>query len=223
MAIKVVDLGGTEGWTEKEVVKAIDLNDTFNAMVDKLQTLTAFWLNDFLYDVYEDFDSYSVGDFTSNTKWDVSGTGSCSIENSQVAGGTTNELYIDTYQNNMTVTSLLIPSNRHIFARLNWSYFIGATNGSITQTFSIGNDTDGFSDVRHYYISSYRKEANSEANVLIIAKGDNKYDAYWGGKKVLSDLELLNGCQLKFYVAHATSTGYSRWYIDDVRVSKGSV
>ena len=57
---------------EREVVKAVDINDTFDALVDKVQTLTTFWLNDELYDVYDDFSFYSVSsNIVTNSLWEV--------------------------------------------------------------------------------------------------------------------------------------------------------
>ena len=55
MAIKNTAIGGTD-WTQ-ERLKAEDLNDTFDAMASKVNTLSAFWLNSDLYDVYDNFNT----------------------------------------------------------------------------------------------------------------------------------------------------------------------
>ena len=100
MAIRNASLGGSD-WGNEELTST-DLNDTFDAVVNKVQTLSAFWLNSDLYDVYDDFDSYSTGAFTTNTNWTVSlsQTGYeiayANISNTQNAGGSTNELHLYT-------------------------------------------------------------------------------------------------------------------------------
>lgn len=76
MAIKNTALGGTD-WGAEEAINNTDLNDTIDAAVSKIQQLSAFWLNDELYDVYDDFDGEmyveihassvsAVGDFSIN-------------------------------------------------------------------------------------------------------------------------------------------------------------
>ena len=60
MAIKNTNLGGTDWAFEESPVAAADLNDTFDAAVVALRTNPAFWLNSDTYDVYDDFNSYSI-------------------------------------------------------------------------------------------------------------------------------------------------------------------
>ena len=75
MAIKNTNLGGTD-WVTDETLYSADLNDTFDAAFEKIQTISNFWLNSDLYSVYDDMESYSIGAFTTNAKWSVSGGGS---------------------------------------------------------------------------------------------------------------------------------------------------
>jgi hypothetical protein len=79
MVIKNTTLGGTD-WTQ-ERIKAEDLNDTFNAMASKVNTLSAFWLNSELYDVYDDFESFGQNPYVEIVATSVSSLGDFSINN----------------------------------------------------------------------------------------------------------------------------------------------
>ena len=238
MAIRNTELGGTD-WENGEILEAPDLNDTFDAGTSKIQTLTAFWLNDELYDVYDDFDSYSTGAFTTNAKWDVStsgggisgGSGSTNIEivESQNAGGVGKELYIRAQaqvfsssgsSRTVDITSLQIPKNVHTFARIRTDVIQSRfASGSVVQTGGYTIDFGFPQDTQHTGLSPrYHR-------FLAIAKGDDKYDVYVGGRKAGDNITNSTGqWQFKVTAASGSSNGHEwRVYIDDVRVSKSSV
>lgn len=199
---------------------------------------TAFWLDSNQYTVYDDFDSYSTGTFSSNSNWTISSANQANayITASNNAGGSTNELDLRINSNNasnntITATSLLIPSNRHIFARCAAIYGNWPDDGfNPDLQISIGNATDGYTIIIDkfdgWFVNGSVEIPNDYFDVFIVAKGSNTYDAYWGGKKVQSNLSLPNGCQLRFYLKIDTvsvANYTSHLYVDDVRYSNNEV
>ena len=239
MAIRGSALGGTD-WGN-EGLTYTDLNDTFNALTNKVQTLTTFWLNSDLYEVYDDFESYSTGNFETNAKWDITITltsggtgnyGTSTIESSTAAGGTGKELKLFAYGNyqysgyrNATVTAVSndLPSNKHVFTRL----YYGNNNArwASNSVIQVGLNS---------YQTIYQIPSNVDSQVsypfvnsllLVIAKGGNYYDVYVGGKLIQSNVYTTSPqLQFRVFSQSGNSTGSrSQLHIDDVRISKGSV
>jgi hypothetical protein len=226
---------------EREVVKAEDMNDTIDAMVNKVQTLTAFWLNSELYDIYDDFDSYSTGTFTTNDKWTVTATktgsgaaiSNISILESQLAGGSGKELYIRSQANlsggntagmNVKVETKEFPKNRHIFARIRSKVEQSriATSSEVRLVFGGTNYVFDFGfeqDVQHTNMP------HRYFNLNVIAKGNDLYDIYIGGFKVAENKENTTGqWALEVRASGNTSNGHDwRVHFDDVLYSKGEV
>jgi hypothetical protein len=237
MAIRNDLLGGSD-WEEKNLLTSQDLNDTFNAAVNKVQTLTAFWLNPELYDVYDDFESYSVGAFTTNAKWTVSGT--ASIASEDFGEGTTKVCRLNPSittsgptTTNISITSLGLLDNRHTFAKIKIFSFRNGTNNSQHQTilkFKLGEQT-----TKTIFIASAGGVLNSDStsivevyfNILVLAKGSNKYDVYANSKLIYSGVTEADPNIFIEATASTnnsnTSTVYLTTSIDDVRQSKGTV
>lgn len=225
---------------ECEKLTAADLNDTFDAAVTKIQSLSAFWLNSDLYDVYDDFDSYSTGTLTTNTNWTVfdNSTGSdwgsnVEISATTYAGGTSKELLIEgTNDNNATgdnldvgVTSRALENNKHVFA----GYYIS----DLWRTLSDTDDRpmyqvsiDGGSN--YYNVCEKGYTYNGDilyGSILVVALGSDNYDLYIGRKKVQSNVNVADlEITFRIYVVNAVgapgANAYSRWYIDDIRQAK---
>jgi len=228
MAIRNNSLGGTD-WGN-EGLTYTDLNDTFDAATSKIQSLSAFWLNDELYDVYDDFDSYSTGAFTGNTKWSTSGD--IDIVNSQNAGGTTNEVRIKAYQfangsDTSSITSLDLDNNKHTYFRLYSSWGLSNDNFSDHEVrIIINGSTYKIFDNSFPGAGSTHISGNLKSDVLIIAKGSNIYDIYLGGKKVGNDVTITDlEIEIENYVnAGGSSSNLTlNTYIDDIRQSKSVI
>ena len=216
---------------EREVLLSGDLNDTFDALANKVNTLTTFWLNDDLYDVYDDFESYSVGAFTTNAKWVVTtntvsgGSASATINSSTNAGGTGKELALNmtgsnNISNNQTVTIAFadFPLNQHVFMRLWSSYSKSTSGGTVTFRFKI-NSTN-------YTINTYTANGTTATplSLLLIAKGSGVYDVYSTCSKLIaSDVDLTSATVAIELYAFESTTNAKNVYVDDVRVSKGTV
>jgi len=71
MAIRNIELGGASDWSDGQVLDDDDLNDTFDAVSDRSQSLSAFWLNTDLYAVWDDFEDETLGTYTTDTEWTI--------------------------------------------------------------------------------------------------------------------------------------------------------
>ena len=217
MAIKNTKLGGTD-WAIGDNIKAADMNDTVNALVDKVQSLSNFWLNSFLSDTYDDFSSYSVGTFTTNSKWNITLGKSipetnprAEIVSATTAGGTGKELQLianttgygsSVKTSSATATTLSLVANRHTYCKLALDLNKNSSAYYARQTVQFGNATDGWSTV------FTRNGATNTSNigqiltsVLVVARGGNLYDVYYAGKLMLSSVSKPNGAQLSFTAA----------------------
>lgn len=224
---------------EREVVKAVDINDTFDALVNKVQTLTAFWLNDELYDVYDDFESYSVGAFSSNAKWDVNiiNGGSADIVLSTVSGGTSKELRFgrttssssDTGDTSGAILKMIdYPSNKHAFMRVALGGSTSGPSGGVLEhrvrtevSFNKGTNYD---DALNFSSSSGTLGSSSGFTTIhVVAKGSDQYDCFIGGKLVRTVTDGSFEIWIRGTLGRISNVSSSQTYIDDVRVSKGVV
>lgn len=216
----------TTAVAEKEVFTSTDVNDTFDALFVKVQTLSTFWLNSDLYSVYDNFNSYTTGAITSNTNWTFTGTAEISATTN--AGGDTKELLLTatapaTSTVTATASTKLLNDNRHTFARIYIS-----TNGISNNTIS------GFAAVRFANTGSYYNILNwgttgvqaqtVVSNIMVHCTGSGNYDLYIGGKKMASysGVSAANA-QILDIRASATTSGVASTdatthvYVDDVR------
>lgn len=223
MAIRTVALGGTD-WTS-EILDSADLNDTIAALWDKVKTLTCFWLNSDLYDVYDDFNSYSTAAFPTNSKWTITGT--ANITATTNAGGDTKELQViasHTGSGSATSTakSILLADNKHTFARL-----YASTTRSGVDNATTGSGQVRFGNTGSYFSFLTGTNAGTDSatsSVMVINTGTDAYDLYLGGKVVASytsvaavDAQL----EIRAYADGATSATQTTYvYCDDVRQSK---
>lgn len=232
MAIKNTLLGGTD-WTSSDNCSYADLNDTFDALFEFCAGQAVWYLNSNLYDVYDDFDSYSTGTFSTNTDWEIikggeSGvTETAEIVESTNAGGSTKELKLtvqgdENYNNNATVTAKTInlPANKSFFCRIYAKLFhVVADDSSWARLrIGLGNATaiTVMESKNDFGVGTY-----AFLSVLVVAKGSNTYDVYVGGKKIISGTVQANP-QLSIiaYGEGRSGEGCANIYIDDVRSSK---
>ena len=222
--------------TEEEVVKAVDMNDTYDALTNTIRSLSVFWLNDELYDVYDDFDSYSVGAITTNTNWTFStaGGGTTTIASSTIAGGSGKELLLFAKPSGTTTgeaeaVTKLLADDKH--KQLKYAIFVddnagGDLNSTVTVQIKIGSQS---------YTNIYRFSATNDiisnsqvfnGDILVIAKGSNVYDVYAGGRKVFDNVTEADP-QLGLKVTTSGNTSFSHldvtMYVDDVVESKGTI
>lgn len=228
MAIRNTLLGGTD-WNG-EAVTDYDLNDTFNAAYNLARQNPVFWLNSNFYNVYDDFESYSTGAFTSNAKWTVSvagGSSSCTIASSTTSGGTGKELILDAVSgagdNNSydvivnTETNL---QNGHVHIRGYVS--LGSTN-IYAASFAVQLGTSGYTTITTSGSSTTRTHY---VDILIVALGSNLYDVYVNSKKIISSYNGSSNRKLYLKVSSGGSNAgaiHGTLYIDDVRESAVSI
>ena len=180
------------------------------------------------YDVYDDFESYSTGAFVTNTDWTVVTNGpTAEVVSSTVTGGTGNCLKVicntALVSKSITITSLTLPAQKSCYAKLAIGYgATGGSGGSTSASISIGlvgatgviSNATANSNPGSYYSTS--------TSLLVIYKGDDKYDVYIGGKKIATDLVdatpqiLISGTTNGF-----TGEGINvTVYVDDIVMSK---
>jgi len=212
MTVKNINLGGASNWVSLENLSSTDLNDTFNAAFNKIQTLTNFWLNAELHTVYDDFTGYSTGAMATNTNWTVTasstGTGgtvtnSCTVVASNLAGGTSGrelELYADVdgsgvaRTSTIEVTSKLLADNKHKHCVFLLTPFPGNSNDTftvtITATLYFGSQTLSlFSQTLKNNANSYVPSGvYGQFIVDVVALGSGNYDVYVNGYKRFSNV-----------------------------------
>lgn len=241
MAIRSTVLGGTDIALKEAGILSADWNDTFDAVASKITTLSTFWLNSDLYDVYDNFDAYDTGDMSTNTNWTVttaveSGDNAeyqgAYVSETQQAGGSTKELRVTGSASafgtglwgECTVTSKLLASNKHTHAKIRFVTGSGSNVTALTFTISVGNGTDGFTNIYTYNINTANLSGLPQTMIMLIAKGSNAYDTYIGGLKVSTSLSLANGAQLKFYCKSDADSALPIYiYVDYVIQSQNEV
>jgi hypothetical protein len=239
MAVKNTLLGGTN-WATKEFFRSQDLNDTFDAAVNKVRTLTAFWLNDELYDVYDDFESYTAGDFTTNSNWTVSlsttllGQATASIGTSNSVTGTSNKILTITARGDagvstggsatVVLTSLQIPNNKHVYIPIVKGGFVSTTGSpSNPQEIQIKLGTGSYIDVFMAPGTNERHRGDVPTYFLIIYKGGNLFDIYYGPRKIATNYSsTTSNFQIRIYGNGVNGTNQNL-KIGDILLSKGTV
>lgn len=241
MAIRNIKLGGSSDFTT-EGLNITDLNDTFDAAAEKIQSLSAFWLNSDLYDVYEDFDSLTTGTFTGNTDFSVSNSsgggsaaGECLINaTSTISSGKMLQLTASDdggggpFGASCTVKTLTLDSNKHTIVKYQNPSWNSTENDGFTErpnTIAVGNDTDGWTNIFTANNSVEDPSANNHTYkeqkgiLFIVAKGDDEYDCYDTYTK--TNITLTNGLQLKFYCGISIDNTYTKYFnIDDILQAK---
>lgn len=225
MAVKNSNLGGSD-WGSSTVIKSIDLNDTFDAAINILRTNPAFWLNTNSYDVYDDFDSISLGSFSSgNDDWDVTVTGSASITNtsSVLAGGSNKEIAMRLTANSagaVTMSATSFNTNRSIFTRVYGKFGSAASSGSNDTTFSFSlNGTNWYTCVLQ---DDEGSDDTFNSMILVVAEGDDTYTIYFGGKVIASSVTVANA-KPHYKLAGDGDSFALDINLDDVRYTKTSV
>jgi hypothetical protein len=219
--------------TEREIIKAVDMNDTFNAMYNNIAANPAFNLNSTLYTTYDDWEAYSLGNFAGSATWTAgtvveggSATGTLTVISSSLVTGTANKvLDVEAHWGgggtgaaHITFNSLTMTAAKHIFIPV--LYAMQSSNGySMTCELSL----DG---VTYYTVMSFAGTGASSSNIsipsniLVVSLGSSTYDIYSGGNKIASAITAASP-QLYFKVGTASSNSSARSdvYIGDVRRS----
>jgi len=181
---------------------------------------TPWYFDSDKYTVYDNFNSYSTGTFSSNTKWTASSNNY--IVASTNAGGDTKEVEmrsVDTTNKLVTLKAIDLTANKSTWFRYWLSHtYVGQGTGGTPRAYVT---IDGGTNYYEIYQGGMGQNANvSFANeILVVALGSGVYDVYSGGKKVISSntpstFEL----GIKIQGVDRTSVDeYVRIYIDDVR------
>jgi hypothetical protein len=228
MTIKNTNLGGSD-WTDNNTLNYVDLNDTFNAVYNQMKVLPAFYLNTAFYDVYDDFESYGVGSFTTNAKWTVTpGSGLVTIASSTNAGGSGKEIVINSNgANSAEIKAIANTANKHIFVRV---CCIGTVSGGLNSSTSTGVfnfKIEGQSYTPCVTFGPYNSGGAGTAwtEILVVALGSNQYDVYAGGKKIFANVTAATP-NLYFQSVGSTANGTTSsiiTYLDDVRQCKSAM
>jgi hypothetical protein len=245
MAIRNITLGGGSNFGS-ETLTSDDLNDTFEAAANKLKTMSAFWLNSYFYTVFDDFESYSVGAFTTGTKWTVatSGTGShtesVTIASSTNAGGSGKELILSTSTgggssndySRCQLTSNTFSANKHKFLKLFCDVDSGTGTGALTTSIAIsfngGTNYDTvFTGGKPGTSGGAVARGSAYMEVHMVATGSNGFDCYVGGKLIRSvtaaSPQIIIRTQSTSDNAVSSASIHFLVYIDDVMESAYSV
>jgi len=171
--------------------------------VAKIGDVAAFWLDSDRYDVYDDFESYSVGAFTSNTKWTASSTGSTISEVSGDKQINLQASYSGTSAGNTSETlfSETLSQNKHAFFDI-FANLVFANNGGNNVVYTQVDIGDGtpitiFSNTIGGDFTNNSITFYTYSSLFIVSLGSNNYDVYLGGKKVKSNVNISN-VQLDF-------------------------
>ena len=203
----------------------------------RAELLCTFWLDSNYYDLFDDFESYDLGAFVTNTKWTISlTTESGAAGYANIIAATINvsgqELEISSkgeatggpYEGTATATTKTLASNKHTFVK--YKYITSATgvaDNSASSRISVGNGTQGFTEVVSSIISGASGDQKTGNGIIFIeAVGGNEYNVYVG--YTVTNLALADGCQLRFYSQRDCDTddlGYV--YVDDLRQSKVTI
>lgn len=231
--------------SEKEIVKAVDLKDTFDAAANYLKTLSMFWLNSYLYDVYDDFESYSTGAFTSNANWTVTlseagaATAAATVESSTNAGGTGKELKLTcTVEDDLgdetayaEVKSLLNPASSHLWFRAYW-VLSSASAPTSTNTYScmqVKLEGQAYTDVATTtFTGTGNSSSQGYVDIFLHCTAANTFDMYIGGKKIYSGVTAAAPyVYVRAYCVapdnNNTRTITATVYIDDVRTAQNPI
>ena len=241
MAIRNTELGGTD-WVF-ETLNAVDLNDTFNAATEKIKTLSAFWLNDFLFDLYDDFEDYTTGVTPSSAKWGFSfsgvdggvlttGNGDAEITTTILAGNDSKELRVIAYpidaytQGDGLIEIKQVSANKHIYIPLYFETFQtlpSATSSNLVSYIHISFDDE--SSYHPIIETLTRRGGKIEAwsDVLIVAKGGNEYDCYISNRKVQTITSTPSSLFLKFRGIRGDNTGNAFVHISNIKISKSVI
>jgi len=233
MAVKNTNLGGTD-WTDGDILYAADLNDTFDAATNKIQTLSTFYLNGSLSTVHEDFESYNTGSWAapgwtlgSTTEGEGAGSYSFRIISGANYVGSGNEFYIMVQSKTagaggggqVSATTTNIPSGHNIFYKV-----YGIVNGNVDDNMqgTISTRVGGVTvDSRN--ITGKGGPVKIDTGVLVVAVSGPtvQYDIYKGGGIFVGSS---NTCQIAISAQRdADDTNFSYMVIDDITISKSSV
>ncbi len=195
----------------------------------KVEDSAGVWfLDSSNYDVYEDFESYSVDEnILSSSKW--SGTGGTGFyfeaKSSTNAGGTGKEGQMrltsanDAGSQTGTITTDTLTQNVDTFIKVYGSASGGDTNTTHASTYSVS--FNGGSNYDTMFILGGENSTLALTEILVISNGNDEYDCYVGGKKVRTVTDAT------FEISLRATTGSVTWStrtiylcIDDIRQGK---
>ncbi len=213
--------------------------------VSDLGSSTPWFLDSNAYDVYDDFESYSLGAFADNAKWTHTGVNvsagaySATIVNSGYPGDATKQLANRTYfSSNAKVSSsaslitkiINLSTNKHTYIPLYIAFDNYGEDGmSSTVYVSFDKGTNYDLCVRMSKSSSsiiQEVVVNCYSNILVIAKGSNQYDCYVNGNlfRTITDASFQIWVRQTVGSTYNGQAGYGGYfYIPRVIQSKASV
>lgn len=171
-----------------------------------------WFLDENSYDYYDDFEDYSIGSFTTNSKWTVSlSSTTATIESSGgfkqlklTGGGTaTIDTNTDFQQGKEYWFSIYIYGANGTQTGGGVSFGVRVNGGSFTTFTSIGINANGAAQCEIYVLATYNE--------------NNLWDIYVGGSKVISDQSTITSIGLYFTRG---GDGVGTLIIRDVLMSK---
>jgi len=200
-----------------------------------------FWLDSELYDVYDDFSSYSTGTLSTNTNWtiiDADTYGTATIVTSANAGGDgTQELDLSAiahdygggnYQTETVEirTNLLgVDKHKYFFMKCFAAEYSSAWDGGTIQI-KIGSSGTYYTllTVSSGGANGSYGNVTTLSSIIVIAKGSNTYDLFFNGNLIASSITEVNPqIYIKVSEKNFGSTVYARCYIGEVRESQDTV
>lgn len=239
MAIINTILGGTD-LASSSYLKAVDLNDTFNAAANVVKGVTAFWMNTYTRTLFDDFSGYTVGSGIVNAKYTVasSTSGTCAHaatfinRSSTNAGGSAYECEMYSASTNSgsnpgntteTITINNLTANKHKHLKLYFSIAIGY-NASYTATATFKVSFDGGSNYYDIATNSSSSTATGWTNITMIAKGSNNFDCYVGDKLKQNTTQATPTIMFQIYTTTTgNNSGAVTANIADIYESSGSI
>jgi len=191
---------------------------------DDLGGGSALWYHDSsAYTVYDDFESYGTGTFTTNAKWTVTleSTGTCTIESSTLSGGTGKEVKIYgtaatyTWRGAKVETNNLPADQTGYWFRFYMIDSHGAYNpDGDEEAYLIVNGTE-------YLIFNHENNQRAGAGInstCLVYKNGSTYDVYYGGKAIVTGLSTITSLGAKVRAINDSGSGSSTQInMDDVR------
>jgi hypothetical protein len=245
MAIINTILGGTN-LVASSYLKAVDLNDTFNAAANVVKGVTTFWLNTYTRSLFDDFSSYTTDDSVPSTKWtysftkeggpEATGTGYFKTRESTNAGGTSKEGELEATATgsafspyggyaNAYAETVGLTADKHKFLKV---YAINtgqdSSSGYATVSFDGGATAHTIFNMAGA-VTSGAYSSYAISTILVIAKGSDEYDCYVAGKLVQTLTDATFTIKFRAYadISDTSATVETKVFITDVYESAGTV
>jgi hypothetical protein len=158
--------------------------------VGPFASITPWYLDSNAYDVYDDFESYGLGTFTTNAKWTVTNyisnanyAATTTIVNNGYSASSGKDIKLYAYQTASVsgncyadITTINLSANKH-------KYFVCRDDGNSTDTAFTISSQSIFGGQTYTIFNRTNTDGSFSiyAEILIIAKGSDQYDIYING------------------------------------------